>query len=137
MKITIINGVNLNLLGKREPNVYGSQSFEDFFLKLKQEFPQVELSYFQSNIEGELVNELHRVGFSHHGIILNPGAYTHTSLALHDAIKAIQAPVVEVHISNTFAREAFRHTSFVSPVAAGVIVGFGLEGYRLALQSFL
>lgn len=136
-KIIIINGVNLNLLGVRETNIYGNISFEDFFITLQKGFPQCELSYFQSNIEGELINKLQEVGFCYDGIILNAGAYSHTSIALHDAIKAITTPVIEVHISNTFARETFRHKSFISPVAKGIILGFGLKGYSLAIESFL
>lgn len=136
-KIIIINGVNLNLLGVRETNIYSNISFEDFFITLQKDFPQCELSYFQSNIEGELINKLQEVGFCYDGIILNAGAYSHTSIALHDAIKAITTPVIEVHISNTFARETFRHKSFISPVAKGIILGFGLKGYSLAIESFL
>ena len=137
MRVIIINGPNLNLLGQREPSVYGVDSFEAYFATLQQAYPQLELSYFQSNHEGVLLDKLHEVGFSYDGIILNAGAYTHTSVALHDAIRAITTPVVEVHISNTFAREAFRHHSYISAVAKGVIVGFGMESYRLALESFL
>ena len=137
MRVIIINGPNLNLLGQREPSVYGADSFEAYFATLQQAYPQLELSYFQSNHEGALLDKLHEVGFSYDGIILNAGAYTHTSVALHDAIRAITTPVVEVHISNTFAREAFRHHSYISAVAKGVIVGFGMESYRLALESFL
>ncbi|QQR98106.1 MAG: type II 3-dehydroquinate dehydratase [Sphingobacteriales bacterium] len=136
-KILIINGPNLNLLGKREPAIYGTQSFEDIFNQLKNTFNQVELFYYQSNVEGELINKLHDVGFSFDGIVLNAGAYTHTSVAIADAIKAIKTPVVEVHISNTFAREPFRHHSYISPVAKGIIVGFGFQSYNLAIQSFL
>lgn len=137
MKIAIINGPNLNLLGKREPGIYGSQSFEAFFEALKAQYPQVELRYFQSNIEGELVNELQRVGFDYDGIIMNPAAYTHTSVAIGDAIAAIKTPVVEVHISNVHAREEFRKLSHVSAKAAGSIIGLGLKGYELALQYLL
>lgn len=137
MRVIIINGPNLNLLGQREPSVYGADSFEAYFATLQRAYPQLELSYFQSNHEGGLLDKLHEVGFSYDGIILNAGAYTHTSVALHDAIRAITTPVVEVHISNTFAREAFRHHSYISAVAKGVIVGFGMESYRLALESFL
>ncbi len=133
MKIQIINGPNLNLLGKREPEVYGTQSFEAFFKTLMQSFPQVELYYFQSNIEGEIINQLQDVGFSYDGIILNAGAYTHTSVAIHDSIGAITAPVVEVHISNIYAREEFRHRSLITSNCAGLISGFGLQGYVLAL----
>ena len=136
MKILILNGPNLNLLGIREKAVYGSRSFEDYFEELKTAFPALELSYFQSNNEGTLIDKLHEVGFSYKGIVLNAGAYTHTSAALSDAIKAIDAPVVEVHISNVYKREAFRHKSMLAPYCEGVIVGFGLESYRLALQYF-
>lgn len=137
MKIIIINGPNLNLLGQREPEFYGHQSFESYFTSLQMTFPNVELHYFQSNIEGELIDKIQEVGFSFQGIILNAGAYTHTSVAIGDAIKAITTPVVEVHISNTFSRESFRHQSFISPNAKGVIIGFGLKSYELALESFL
>jgi len=135
MRVIIINGPNLNLLGQREPSVYGADNFEAYFATLQRAYPQLELSYFQSNHEGALLDKLHEVGFSYDGIILNAGAYTHTSVALHDAIRAITTPVVEVHISNTFAREAFRHHSYIAAVAKGVIVGFGMESYRLALES--
>ena len=137
MKIAIINGPNLNLLGKREPGIYGSQTFEEYFEALKQQYPQVDLHYYQSNIEGELVNEIQRVGFDYDGIIMNPAAYTHTSVAIGDAIAAIKAPVVEVHISNVHAREEFRKLSHVSAKAAGSIIGLGLKGYELALQYLL
>lgn len=137
MKISIINGPNLNLLGKREPEIYGNQNFETFFEELKTKFPLVELSYYQSNVEGEIINRLQEVGFSHDGIILNAGAYTHTSVAIGDCVKAITTPVVEVHISNTFSRENFRHQSYISPNANGVIIGFGLKSYELAIQSFV
>lgn len=137
MKIIIINGPNLNLLGQREPSVYGNISFETYFETLKNRFPTAELSYYQSNIEGELIDKLQQVGFDHDGIVLNAGGYTHTSVAIADAVKAINTPVVEVHISNTFAREAFRHQSFLSPNAAGIIVGFGLKSYDLGIQSLL
>ena len=133
MKIQIINGPNLNLLGKREPEVYGTQSFEKFFQTLMQSFPQVELYYFQSNIEGEIINQLQEAGSTFDGIILNAGAYTHTSVAIHDAIGAIAIPVVEVHISNIYAREEFRHRSLITANCAGLISGFGLQGYVLAL----
>lgn len=136
MKILIINGPNLNLLGKREPEVYGSESFESYFETLQNQFNTIQLSYYQSNIEGELISKLQEVGFNHDGIIINAGAYTHTSIGIADAIKAITTPVVEVHISNTFSRETFRHQSFISPHAKGVIIGFGLKSYALALQSF-
>jgi len=134
MKIQIINGPNLNLLGKREPETYGNQSFEDYFVLLKSRFPTVELHYYQSNVEGELINKLHEVGFSFEGIILNAGAYTHTSVAVHDAIAAIKTPVVEVHISNVYAREEFRHKSLITSKCVGLITGFGMEGYALGIQ---
>lgn len=137
MKLIIINGPNLNLLGKREPEVYGNQTFEMYFAALKTQFPLIDLSYYQSNIEGELIDKLQEVGFSYDGIILNAGAYTHTSIAIADAIKALTTPVVEVHISNTFSRETFRHQSYISPNAKGIIIGFGLESYTLAIQSFV
>lgn len=137
MKIIIINGPNLNLLGKREPEVYGTQSFDDYFNQLKQEFPSLTIDFFQSNIEGELIDKIQETGFGYDGIILNAAAYTHTSIGIADAVKAITTPVVEVHISNTFSRETFRHQSYVSPYAKGVLIGFGLDGYKLAIQSFL
>jgi 3-dehydroquinate dehydratase-2 len=137
MKIIIINGPNLNLLGKREPQIYGHQTFEDYFSVLKNKYPSLELHYFQSNIEGELISKIQEVGFSHDGILLNAAAYTHTSIGIGDAVKAITTPVIEVHISNTFSRETFRHQSFISANAKGVIIGFGLNSYDLALQSFL
>ena len=137
MKIIIINGPNLNLLGKREKNIYGDLTFEEFFQTLKEKYPQVELFHYQSNVEGELINKIQEVGFSYDGIILNAAAYTHTSVGIGDAVKAIESPVVEVHISNTFAREEFRHHSHISAGARGVILGFGLQSYELALQSFL
>jgi 3-dehydroquinate dehydratase-2 len=137
MKIAIINGPNLNLLGKREPDIYGSETFEGYLLQLKEKYPQVEFNYYQSNIEGELINELQRVGFDYDGIIMNPGGYTHTSVAIGDAIAAIKTPVVEVHISNVHAREEFRKLSHVSGKSAGSIIGLGLKGYELALQWFL
>jgi 3-dehydroquinate dehydratase-2 len=137
MKILIINGPNLNLLGKREPEVYGNQTFADYFSTLKEKFKIISLEYFQSNIEGELIDKLQEVGFSYDGIILNAASYTHTSIGLGDAVKAIETPVVEVHISNTFKREEFRHTSFISSGAKGVILGFGLQSYDLAIQSFV
>ena len=137
MKILIINGPNLNLLGKREPGIYGSSSFEAYFKSLENEFAQLELSFFQSNHEGMLIDKLHEVGFSYDGIVINAGAYTHTSVAIGDAIAAISTPVVEVHISNVHAREAFRHHSYLSKHCAGVIVGFGLESYRLGVQYFV
>ena len=134
MKIAIINGPNLNLLGKRETDIYGNQSFDKYFNDLKQKYPQVDLHYFQSNVEGELVNEIQRVGFEFDGIIINPAAYTHTSVAIGDAIAAVKAPVIEVHISNVHAREDFRKLSHVSGKAAGSIFGLGLKGYELALE---
>lgn len=136
MKILIINGPNLNLLGKREPEIYGNQNFESYFRTLQSKFPNVVLEYYQSNIEGELIDKLQQVGFSYDGIVLNAGAYTHTSIGIGDCIKAIETPVIEVHISNTFSRENFRHQSYISPNAKGVIIGFGLQSYDLAIQSF-
>ena len=136
-KIIIINGPNLNLLGKREPEIYGSESFETYFKTLQEDFPTLELDYYQSNIEGELIDKLHEVGFSYDGIILNAAAYTHTSIGIGDAVKGISTTVIEVHISNTYSREEFRHQSFISPNANGVILGFGLKSYALALQTFL
>lgn len=133
MKIQIINGPNLNLLGKREPETYGIQPFAEFFESLTSRFPDITLSYYQSNVEGELINKLHEVGFEADGIILNAGAYTHTSVAIHDAIAAITSPVVEVHISNVYAREEFRHVSLITSKCAGLITGFGMEGYAMAL----
>ena len=137
MNIAILNGPNLNLLGKREPDVYGNKDFDQYFDQLQSLFTEINLTYYQSNVEGELINELQRVGFDVDGIILNAAAYTHTSVGIGDAIKAISAPVTEVHISNTFSREDFRHTSFVTPNAKGLILGFGLDVYRLAIESFL
>lgn len=137
MKIIIINGPNLNLLGRREPEIYGDKGFETYLEELKSKFESVSISYFQSNIEGEIIDILQEVGFTYDGIVLNAGAYTHTSIGIGDCIKAITTPVVEVHISNTFSRETFRHQSYISPNAKGVIVGFGLKSYELALQSFL
>lgn len=136
-KIQIINGPNLNLLGKREPTVYGKASFEDYLSELRTKYPGCEISYFQSNVEGEMINKIHEIGFDYDGIIMNAGAYTHTSIALHDAIKAVSTPVVEVHISNVHARESFRHVSMISAACKGVILGFGLDSYRLALEAFL
>ena len=136
-KLIIINGPNLNLLGKREPNIYGSLTFTEFFNTVKEKYTTVSLEYFQSNIEGELIDKLQEVGFSYDGIILNAAAYTHTSIGIGDAVKAIETPVIEVHISNTFGREEFRHQSYVSPNAKGVILGFGLQSYELAIQSFI
>jgi 3-dehydroquinate dehydratase-2 len=136
-KLIIINGPNLNLLGKREPSIYGNLTFTEFLDKIKAKYSQVSIDYFQSNIEGELIDKLHEVGFSYDGIILNAAAYTHTSVGIGDAIKAIETPVIEVHISNTFGREAFRHQSYISPNAKGVILGFGLQSYELAIQGFI
>ena len=136
-KLIIINGPNLNLLGKRETNIYGNLSFTEFFDTIVEKYPNVTLEHFQSNVEGELIDKIQEVGFSYEGVILNAAAYTHTSVAIGDAVKAITTPVVEVHISNTFSREEFRHQSFISPNAKGVILGFGLQSYELAIQSFL
>lgn len=137
MKIIIINGPNLNLLGKREPEIYGSQTFEDYLSILKNEFQNIDLHYFQSNIEGEIISKIQETGFSFDGIILNAGAYTHTSIGIGDAVKAITTPVIEVHISNTFSRESFRHQSYISPNAKGIIIGFGMDSYKLALNYFV
>ena len=137
MKIIIINGPNLNLLSKREPEIYGAHSFDDYFKELQNKLSDVDLSYFQSNIEGEIIDKLHEVGFSYDGVILNAAAYTHTSVGIGDAVKAIETPVVEVHISNVHAREEFRHHSYIAANAKGVIVGFGLKSYDLAIESFL
>ena len=137
IKISIINGPNLNLLGKREPGIYGNQSFEEFLEELKAAYPQVNFDYYQSNVEGELINELQRTGFDYDGIIFNPGGYTHTSVAIGDAIAAIKTPVVEVHISNVNAREDFRKLSHVSGKAVGSIIGLGMKGYRLAVEYLL
>ncbi len=136
-KLIIINGPNLNLLGKREPNIYGSLTFTEFLDKVRVKYSDVEIDYYQSNIEGEIIDKLHEIGFNCNGIILNAAAYTHTSVGIGDAVKAIETPVIEVHISNTFNREEFRHQSFISPNAKGVILGFGLQSYELAIQSFL
>ncbi|MGB4415419.1 MAG: type II 3-dehydroquinate dehydratase [Paludibacter sp.] len=134
-RIQIINGPNLNLLGKREPGVYGNQSFESFFEELKAKYPQMELFYFQSNSEGAIIDKIHETGFTLDGIILNAGAYTHTSVAIADAIRSVAAPVIEVHISNVFKRETFRHHSYLSEVCKGCIVGFGMDSYRLAVEA--
>ena len=136
-RIQIINGPNLNLLGKREPCVYGNQTFDEFLITLKETFPAIQIDYFQSNSEGEIIDKLQEVGFSYDGIILNAAAYTHTSIAIADAIRAITAPVIEVHISNTFKRESYRHHSYLSEVCKGCIIGFGLDSYRLAAEAFL
>lgn len=137
MKIQIVNGPNLNLLGVREPWIYGSESFESYLPKLREQYPDVEIEYYQSNVEGELINKIQEVGFSFDGIVLNAGAYTHTSIALHDCIRAIKCPVVEVHISNVHQREEFRHHSFISAACKGVVCGFGLNSYRLAIEGLL
>lgn len=137
MKIQIINGPNLNLLGKRETSIYGNESFEDFFGTLKNRFPDAELHYFQSNVEGEIVNKLHETGFDFSGIVLNAGAYTHTSVAIHDAIAGINTRVIEVHISNVYSREEFRHKSLITSKCIGLLTGFGLEGYAMAIAYFL
>lgn len=137
MKIAIINGPNINLLGVREPNIYGGTSFQDFFSELQFKFTDIELSHYQSNVEGEIINKLHEIGFDYDGIILNAAAYTHTSIGIGDAVKAIETPVIEVHISNTFSREDYRHQSYVSSGAKGIVIGFGLQSYALAIQSFL
>ncbi len=137
MKIIIINGPNINLLGKREPSIYGNRTFEEFYKELELKFPQIELSNFQSNIEGEIIDKLQEVGYTYDGVILNAAAYTHTSIGIGDVVKAITIPVIEVHISNTFSREEFRHQSYITPNSKGLILGFGLNSYELALQSFL
>lgn len=136
-KVLIINGPNLNLLGKREPTIYGDNSFDEFYQSLQKKFTTLNLSYYQSNIEGELINKLHEVGFDYDGVILNAAAYTHTSVAIADAIKAINTPVIEVHISNVYSREGYRHKSYLAPNVKGIITGFGLQSYELAIQSFL
>ena len=137
MKIQIINGPNLNLLGVREPGIYGSESFEVFLPKLQERYPDIEIDYYQSNVEGELINKMQEVGFSCDGIVLNAGAYTHTSIALHDCIRSLRCPVIEVHISNVHQREEFRHKSMISAACKGVISGFGLDSYRLAIEALL
>lgn len=137
MKIILINGPNLNLLGSRETSIYGNKPFNEYYVKLKKQFPEIELGYFQSNIEGELIDKLHETGFSFDGIVLNAGAYTHTSVAIRDAIAGITTPVVEVHISNILTRENFRHESVIGPVCKGSIMGFGLDSYRLGILSLL
>lgn len=137
MKIQIINGPNLNLLGLREPGIYGNQGFDSYLEDLRNNFPNLSIDYYQSNVEGELINKVHEVGFSYDGIILNAGGYTHTSVALADAIAAIKTPVIEVHISNIYARESYRHVSLTGKNCKGVLTGFGMDGYRLAITSFL
>jgi 3-dehydroquinate dehydratase-2 len=137
MKIIIINGPNINLLGRREIDIYGDQTFEEFFISIQKKFPALELSHFQSNIEGEIIDKLQEIGYSYDGVILNAAAYTHTSIGIGDTVKAITTPVIEVHISNTFSREEFRHQSYISPNSKGVILGFGLQSYELALLSFI
>ncbi len=137
MKLIIINGPNINLLGKRETDIYGDKTFNEFFSQLKEKYSEVEMHHFQSNIEGEIIDKIQEVGYSFDGIILNAAAYTHTSVGIGDAVKAVTTPVIEVHISNTFSREEFRHHSYISPNANGIILGFGLQSYELALQSFL
>lgn len=137
MRILIINGPNLNLLGKREPGIYGSESFDPFLAKLRNEYMELQIDYYHSNVEGEIINKLHEAGFSFDGIIINAGGYTHTSVAIGDAVQSIQSPVVEVHISNVFSREEFRHVSYIAPYAKGSISGFGLNSYRLAVLSFI
>ncbi|WP_425075604.1 type II 3-dehydroquinate dehydratase [Psychroserpens sp. S379A] len=136
-KLIIINGPNINLLGKRETNIYGDLSFTEFFESITNKYPNIELEHYQSNIEGELIDKLQEVGYAYDGIILNAAAYTHTSIGIGDTVKAIETPVIEVHISNTFSREEFRHQSYIAPNAKGVIVGFGLQSYELAIQSFI
>lgn len=137
MKIQIINGPNINLLGKREPGIYGSESFESYLKELRTAYPDIEIAYYQSNIEGELIDKIHETGFDVNGIVLNAGAYTHTSIALQDAIRSVTSPVVEVHISNVHKREEFRHKSMISCACMGVICGFGLNSYRLAIEAIL
>ena len=137
MKIQIINGPNLNLLGVREKSIYGNTGFETYLEELKARYPAIEIDYYQSNVEGEIINKLHQIGFSYNGIVLNAGAYTHTSIAIADAIAAINAPVIEVHISNVYKREEFRHSSMLAASCKGVIAGFGMDSYRLAIESLL
>lgn len=136
-RILILNGPNLNLLGKREPGIYGNDSMESYFTTLQNRYPNVSLEYYQSNVEGELINKLHEVGFTYDGVVFNAGAYTHTSVAIHDAIKAISTPVIEVHISNVYQRETYRHTSLITGACVGVIGGFGMDSYRLAIEALL
>lgn len=135
MKILVLNGPNLNLLGQREENIYGSDTLESLYQKIQSKYPDDEFEFYQSNVEGELVNKIHEVGFTYDGIVFNPGAYTHTSIALRDAIAGIKTPVIEIHISNTSARESFRHTSYISPVAKGVIMGLGMASYLLGIEA--
>ena len=137
MKLSIINGPNLNLLGKREPNIYGNESFDVYLDFLKKKYSKINFDYFQSNIEGEIIDQIQKVGFTHDGILLNAAAFTHTSIGIADAIKAINTSVIEIHISNTFSREDYRHKSYISPVSKGLIVGFGFDSYRLAVESFI
>ena len=137
MRILIVNGPNLNLLGRREPGIYGSSSFEEFLPRLRQRYPQVEIDYYQSNVEGELINKMQQEGFTVDGIVLNAGAYTHTSVAIHDAVKAVRTPVVEVHLSNIYNRETFRHTSLITSACVGIIGGFGMDSYRLAVEHLI
>ena len=137
MNIDIINGPKLNLLGKREPNIYGSTTFDEYLMSLKKEFSKIKFEYFQSNIEGEIIDQIHKVGFSSDYILLNAAAYTHTSVAIGDAVRSINSPVIEIHMSNTFSREDFRHKSYITPVAKGLIVGFGIDSYRLGVLSLL
>tara|TARA_X000000368_G_C22828798_1_gene622397 strand:+ start:211 stop:636 length:426 start_codon:yes stop_codon:yes gene_type:complete len=137
MKIQIINGPNLNLLGLREKDIYGEKSFEDYINSLINKFPKIELHYFQSNIEGEIIDKIHEIGFDFNGIVLNAAAYTHTSVGIADAVRSVKAPTIEVHISNTISREDYRHTSYIAPHAKGIIMGFGLYSYDLAISSFI
>jgi len=137
MNVSIINGPNLNLLGKREPNIYGSLTFEEYLKSLKKEFKNITFDYYQSNIEGKIIDRIHEVGFSSDCILLNAAAYTHTSIGIGDAVKSVDSPVIEIHISNTFSREDFRHKSYITPVAKGLIIGFGIDSYRLGVLSLL
>ena len=137
MRVLIINGPNINMLGKREPSIYGSRSFDDYLSELRNSYPDIEIIYYQSNIEGELINKIQEYGFDVHGIIMNAGAYTHTSIAIHDAIRSVTCPVIETHISNVHARESFRHVSMIAAACKGVICGFGLDSYRLALEALI
>ncbi|WP_321438970.1 type II 3-dehydroquinate dehydratase [uncultured Bacteroides sp.] len=137
MRIQIINGPNINLLGKREPSIYGAVPFEEYLSELRKKYPDIDIQYFQSNVEGEMINKIQEVGFDYDGIVLNAGAYTHTSIAIQDAIRAVTSPVIEVHISNVHTRESFRHVSMISVACVGVICGFGLDSYRLALEALL